>query len=389
MASINNRQGKLYIDFRYLGMRCREQTNLTDTQANRRRVKVFLKKIEAEIETGIFRYEKYFPNSSRIDKIRSLQVQKESLQKCEMISFKDFSAIWLLEKKPEWKPSNQEYVNDIFRLYLNPHFGDKPVNIISKSDIMSFRTGLLNVNQIGKELSISRINHIMSPLGNVLVEAADRYGFECAWRNIKQLTVPKSRIQPFSLDEVKRILDFVRDDFKTYYTVRFFTGLRTGEIDGLTWKKVDFKRRQLIIDCALQKDGTLGTTKNQSSIRCVDMSNIVYDALQQQYSITGNKNEFVFCSKSGTPLNYKNVTRRIWYPMLQFLGLEKRRPYHTRHTTATLWLASGESPEWIAKQMGHSTTAMLFNVYSRYVPNLTRIDGSAFDALLSQLHTTK
>lgn len=29
--------------------------------------------------------------------------------------------------------------------------------------------------------------------------------------------------------------------------------------------------------------------------------------------------------------------------------------------------------------MGHTTTAMLFRVYSRYVPNLTRQDGSAFD----------
>lgn len=179
-------------------------------------------------------------------------------------------------------------------------------------------------------------------------------------------------------------MDFIRDDFKAYYTVRFFTGLRTGEIDGLTWEKVDFKRRQLIIDKALQKDGTLGPTKNQSSIRHVDMSQQVYDALKHQLEITSHRSEFVFCNRNGSPLNYKNVTRRIWYPMLKFLDLEKRRPYHTRHTTATLWLAAGESPEWIAKQMGHSTTAMLFNVYSRYVPNLTRQDGSAFEALLNQ-----
>jgi hypothetical protein len=33
--------------------------------------------------------------------------------------------------------------------------------------------------------------------------------------------------------------------------------------------------------------------------------------------------------------------------------------------------------------MGHATTEMLFRVYSRYVPNLTRNDGSAFNRLLS------
>ena len=34
--------------------------------------------------------------------------------------------------------------------------------------------------------------------------------------------------------------------------------------------------------------------------------------------------------------------------------------------------------------MGHTTTEMLFRVYSRYVPNLTRRDGSAMERLLLQ-----
>ncbi len=55
-----------------------------------------------------------------------------------------------------------------------------------------------------------------------------------------------------------------------------------------------------------------------------------------------------------------------------------------RHTAATLWLASGEAPEWIANQLGHNSTEMLFRVYSRYVPNLTRRDGSAMERMLKQ-----
>ena len=74
--------------------------------------------------------------------------------------------------------------------------------------------------------------------------------------------------------------------------------------------------------------------------------------------------------------------------MLQRLNLKYRNPYQTRHTFATLLLAAGESPEWIAQQMGHSTTTMLFRVYSRYVPNLTRQDGSAFDRYI-QTETAK
>ena len=57
---------------------------------------------------------------------------------------------------------------------------------------------------------------------------------------------------------------------------------------------------------------------------------------------------------------------------------------YTSAKQPTLWLAAGENPEWIARQMGHTTTEMLFRVYSRFVPNLTRQDGSAFDRLLQQ-----
>ena len=46
--------------------------------------------------------------------------------------------------------------------------------------------------------------------------------------------------------------------------------------------------------------------------------------------------------------------------------------------------ASGENPEWIAKQLGHSNTEMLFRVYSNYVPDLLRKDGTAFEALIQR-----
>ncbi len=36
------------------------------------------------------------------------------------------------------------------------------------------------------------------------------------------------------------------------------------------------------------------------------------------------------------------------------------------------------------RQMGHSTTEVLFRIYSRYVPKLTRQDGSAFESLLKR-----
>ena len=95
------------------------------------------------------------------------------------------------------------------------------------------------------------------------------------------------------------------------------------------------------------------------------------------------ESEYVFCAANGLPFNRHNFANRTWHPLLEKLEIKRRRPYQTRHTAATLWLASGENPEWIARQMGHTSTRMLFTTYSRYVPNLTRKDGSAFEQLLS------
>lgn len=138
----------------------------------------------------------------------------------------------------------------------------------------------------------------------------------------------------------------------------------TLEVDGLKWRYVDFERRQILV--------------RETIVR----GKPVYEALKHQQEATGNF-DYVFCTRAGTPVSHNNVTKRVWYPLLRHLGLRQRRPYQTRHTAATLWLASGENPEWIARQMGHANTEMLFRVYSRYVPNLTRRDGSAFENLIA------
>jgi len=281
----------------------------------------------------------------------------------------------------QWRKSHITTIEGTLKNYLVPEFGEKEVGHITRQEILSFRASLAKVETRSKKpLSASRINRIMTPLRMILGEAANRFEFTSPYQGIKSLKVPRSDVEPFSLEEVRLILATVRADFRNYYTVRFFTGLRTGEIDGLQWDCVDFQRRQILVRQALV-NGEIEQTKTDGSYRHIEMPQLVYDALKDQRKATGN-NTFVFCNGAGNPLEHNNVTKRVWYPLLSHLGLRKRRPYQTRHTAATLWLAAGENPEWIARQMGHTTTEMLFRVYSRYVPNLTRRDGSAFERLL-------
>jgi integrase len=388
MGSIRIRNDLLFFDFRYQGERCREQTLLEDTPANRKKLQVFMDKIDVAINRGDFQYADFFPGSKILERLKAqpapgqAQIPAVGYPSVETPIIEEFAEEWLEENLVRWKRSYQETIRGSLDKHLLPYFGEMAVSHITKSDILKFRSSLAKV-LVGKKvgLSPSRINHVMTTLRMILNDAADRYQFNTPFRGIKPLKVPKTDVHPFTLEEVNLILEGVRDDFQNYYRVRFFTAMRTGEIDGLKWDYVNFDRREILIRETLVEMRE-EVTKTPGSVREIQMSEPVYQALKAQWELTGGKSNFVFCNRNGNPFNHSNITKRIWHPTLKLLGLKRRRPYQSRHTMATLWLASGENPEWIARQMGHTSTEMLFTVYSRFVPNLTHRDGSAFERLL-------
>lgn len=402
MASIRARGDKLFMDFRHNNIRCREQTLLTDTPNNRRKLTKLLNQIDADIRLGCFVYSEYFPESKNAAKFVKQDIQarrkkeellgsyktaSQELQGITTISFEEFANEWYQENEVRWKPSYIESMQLYLNSYLIPHFGDINVDQITRPDILKYRAQIMQIRPGGKKLSAEFVNHVMTPLRMILREAADRYGFRCQFENIKPLRIERRDVHPFTLDEVMDFLQVVREDFRDYFTVRFFTGMRTSEIDGLKWRYVDFNLG-LISVRDTYVHGKMSTTKTVGSMRDIQMSSMVVEALKRQQKVTGD-GEFVFCNAEGNPLDKGNIRDRVWKPTLKKMGIAYRRPYETRHTAATLWLAAGEAPEWIARQMGHSNTKMLFEIYSRFVPNLTRQDGSAFERLLTQVKEKK
>ena len=388
-VTVRKETGKLVIDFTHRGVRCREQTALPDTPANRKRVQAVIDKIKKAQQDGEFKYSDYFPGSALVARFDSATAPVElAVPEAEPVAvgplFKDFANTWVDEHSIEWRRSHIRSLLSTLNGRLIPQFGGKAVGGISKSDILVFRATLAKVKGRGDKegLSPKRINEIIGLLRQILTEAADRFQFTSPSLNIKTLRLRKTDVNPFSLTEFQRILAVCRPDFKDYFTTRFLTGMRTGEVHGLKWKYIDWDLRVIRV----RETFVLGEdeyTKTDGSQRDIQMSLPVIEALKRQYEVTGKVSEYVFCNQTGQPLDNKNFSDRVWYPLLRHLGLEKRRPYQMRHTAATLWLASGEAPEWIARQLGHTSTEMLFRVYSRYVPNLTRQDGSAMERLLA------
>lgn len=392
MASVNTKNGKLYLDFRWRGRRCREYTALPDTEANRKRLNKVARKIEADMKAGRFDYEKYFPSTPRASGVHILP-SRPSLSPTPQDpaapvrgtpSLESFYLLWCDEMAPTWRQTYRESIATAFEAHIFPFFGrDREVGDIRKEDIHAFRAHLAKGSPVRKrELSPSTINRVLKILRMMFDEAADRHQFRSPFLGVKLLKERKPDVEPLTLDEVQRILTNVRADLRNYFTVRCFTGLRSGEANGLKWQHIDFDRNQILVR-ETYVDGRTEYTKNDGSQREVVMSRRVRKALLDQHSATADR-EYVFTNAAGAPLDNRNLVKRVWAPLLRYLDIPYRRPYVMRHTAATLWLAAGESPEWIARQLGHTSTEMLFKRYSRFVPNATRQDGSAFESLIDQ-----
>ncbi len=103
MGNISVRSNKLVLEFRAQGLRCREQTKLTDTPASHKRMEKLLKVIEAEIMLDTFDFCKYFPTSKRVAKFAEIEQRKQTashhFSSAEAPTVKEFSEIGLVKKR--------------------------------------------------------------------------------------------------------------------------------------------------------------------------------------------------------------------------------------------------------------------------------------------------
>lgn len=393
MARVGVRKdtGKLFFDFQWAGKRRREQTALDDTPQNRKRADQVLRALCVDIDRGEFDYSKYFPNSRSVlegsaqaASANAASGTASSDAADDAPSFNGFAKSWFSENEVRWRRTTRNMMQMIVERQLVPVFGDRSVRSITRADVLAFRAEFAKRpgKKKGSMLSPKTVNDTVGVLKSILDEAAARFGFTSPCQSLKRLKVPKSDVTPFTLDEVRLLIANCRPDYRDYITVRAFTGMRTGEVNGLKWPCVDFERREILIRETFTH-GEQDKTKTNSSIREIAMSPPVYDSLKKLHDLAEDKKGYVFANRNGQPFDNHNFTNRVWYPLLKRLGFERRRPYQLRHTCATLWLSAGENPLWIARQLGHSSVEMLFRVYARWVKDATRNDGSAFEKLLA------
>ncbi|MBI9086286.1 MAG: site-specific integrase [Desulfobacterales bacterium] len=385
-GSIYARGGKLWVNFRYLGERVREGSGLSDTKANRKLLRRQLDLIVAEIENGVFRFAKRFPQSRRKVYFAELEGETVKIDPSE-VTFSQYLEKWWQDMRPGMSESQIRDYESILKAHLVPQFGNCPFSDFwSMVRLKKFIAELKSCkNRYSKPLSGKRIQNIMIPLRVIVHDAVSQYEWHHLHDPFAGLKLPKARkfrVQPFDTKEWKTLLEFIPEWYHLYFKLAVQTGLRPSEQVALKWEAIDDEF--IHIERSRVRNREKEDLKNEFSRRMIGIRPSLLAVLQaQRRQIDGFDSPYVFINTQGRPI-LQDKLREVWMRAMVKSGLQYRRMYETRHTYASWALASGETPEWVARTLGHADTAMIYRTYGRYIPNLTRNDGSAFEKLYAE-----
>ncbi len=377
---VYSRGGRLWVDFYYLGRRVRERSGLEDTAANRVALRRKLDLIVAEVENCLFEFAKRFPHSNKKDYFTLLEgrtVRKDP----EDVLFADYVKKWWKDMRGGMSDNQIRDYTCVLRNHLLPYFGAMAFSEIRPVLVKKFVATLkVKQNRYGEPLSTKTIRTYLVPLRVIVRDARDEFG----WDDLRnpffgiRLSRPRRlRIQPLNYAEWSFVMAHTFPWYRPYFEFAVQTGLRPSEQVALKWSAIDdeFVHVELSRVRGVEK----AELKTAGSFRRIELRPNMRQTLKRQRELTAKfEQPYVFLNSEGRPIQQENLGR-IWRKALLKGAVAHRRMYEIRHTFASWALAAGESPEWVARTLGHVDTTMVYRIYGRYIPNLTRKDGSAFE----------
>ena len=241
-----NRNGKLWITFYHQSKRHRKSLKLDDTKANRKIAEnKLIPQIVHELNTGEF-----FKN----DNVKKVPTVDE------------FAKVSFEMNKPHRRELTQKNHFHTYNRHIKPHFGNKKIDEIKPSQIATWQNKLLETIST-KSLSFVRA------VFNVIFNDAIRD--EIIVKNPLKLIkkpkiIPIRDINPFTLEEINKILYYMDDKVKIFFAIGFFTGMRTGEIIALKWSDIDLENNTISISRA-KRQNIESKPKTEASIRTIDI----------------------------------------------------------------------------------------------------------------------
>lgn len=196
---------------------------------------------------------------------------------------------------------------------------------------------------------------------------------------------PEKRV--LTPDEIQILYQSTRNSqLYPFFVLALNTGMRMGEILGLTWECVDFETGFIRVEktlCYLPNNGTaiyeFHPPKSKAGKRNIPMSKQVMEILQEQKAWRDKVNSrfkaqpgfenLVFTSKTNHPLHESNIRTAIRYLVNRIntenpaQTFEVFTPHCLRHTFATNCIAKGMRPKTLQKLLGHNSLQMTMDLY--------------------------
>lgn len=199
---------------------------------------------------------------------------------------------------------------------------------------------------------------------------------------------PKERIVPLTPAQVKQIRDAMPERWKAAVTVAAATGMRLGELAGLTIDRIgDHKLtidRQLIT--VKDKAPVFGPPKSGAGNRDIPIGDVAWRALQDHLkAFPPNEHGLVFVAPRGGPL-VRSSASGLWRRATEAAGVPGKTGWHDlRHAHASMLIAAGLSPRAVADRLGHSDPSLTLRIYSHLWPDDQRRATRATDEGLRDL----
>lgn len=316
----------------------------------------------------------------------TLQIDKKVFVEPSQMCVGQWMTVWLNDYSNNLKPSTKRVYAAFIRSRIVPGIGSVSLKNIHPAVIQHFINDLSKPN--GANLSPKTIKDIHGIIHKALAQAVVLgYIPNNPADNCVLPKIVKQKIAPLDDEDMPRFMEEISaNPFKMIYITVLFTGLRRGEVCGLTWDNVDFKRNLIYVTQQLQKlpsDETyLFVPPKSSSARTVpipeSLSKLLkaHRAAQAHMALKAgpawhNHLNLVFTNSLGRYVSpnslsrdFKRVVCKIGRPELRFHDL--------RHTYATLALRAGDNVKTVQDNLGHATAAFTLDVYGHVTNDMKK-----------------
>lgn len=293
--------------------------------------------------------------------------------------------ITLQEYAEEWtsrqvhRPTTAEQLEGVLRRHVYPSLGGRPLASIAPSDIQVW------VKMLSLRLAPSTVGVAHRILSGIFKSAVtDRRIVVNPCTGTKLPKVPKRRIRPISTTHLSAIIDHMPERHQALVVLAAGTGLRQGEIFGLTTDRLDLDEQTVLVDRQLinvkGREPFFGPPKSEASVRSVPLPSIVIKTLGEHLR-RHPTTSLVFTNADGAPLR-RSAFWTEWNRATKAAGVPGIRFHELRHYYASLLIRHGESIKTVQARLGHASASETLDTYSHLWPDSDERTRGAVDLVL-------